>query len=205
MLRRDLLIAGLFGLAGCMMLPSIRGSAVPETLSPPIRLPDGLPKAGWQLAIGLPTTPAQLAGPGIALSRDPFAIEYYDGVAWAEDLPRMIQDLLVAAFTHSGKIMAVETESADFAADFLLETELDEFEAAYWPGGAAPVVNLRIAARLLAMPARQVIGAALPHDAVRARSGKFDDVLAAFNDSLGRVLSKVVVFALTAPGTLPAG
>jgi cholesterol transport system auxiliary component len=205
MTRRELLLAGLFGLAGCVTLPSFREAAVLETLSPPIHLPDGLPRAGWQLAIGLPDAPPQFAGAGIALSREPFAIEYYDGVAWAEDMPGMIQDLLVAAFTRSGEIIGVGAESASFAADFLLETELSEFQAEYWPRSAAPVVDLRMTARLLAMPARRVVGAIMPHAAARARSGKLDDVLAACNEALGRVLSEIVVFALTTPRGAVAG
>jgi cholesterol transport system auxiliary component len=117
----------------------------------------------------------------------------------------MIQDLLVAAFVRSGKIMAVGAQSADLAADYLLETELSEFQAKYWPKSAAPMVDVRMIARVLAMPEHRVVGAAVTQGAVRAHSGKLDDVLDAFNEALGRVLSKVVAFALTAPGARLAG
>jgi len=205
MSRRGLVIAGLFGLAGCLNLPSLRGPDAVETLSPQIRLPDGLPKVGWQLAVATPTTPAQLAGSGIALSRRPFSIEYYDGVAWAEDLPDMHQEQIVAAFTRSGKIIGVGPDSADFIPDFLLETKLSLFQASFRPKSAAPDVNLRMTARLFAMPARRAVGVETLHESERAASGRIEDVIAAFNDAAGRLLSKLVVFALTAPQTANAG
>src|SRR5215469_4743058 len=205
MSRRGLVIAGLFGLAGCLNLPGIRRADTVEILSPQIRLPEGLPKVGWQLAVALPTTPTQLAGSGIALSRSPFSIEYFDGVAWAEDLPDMLQEQIVAAFTRSGRITGVGADSADFIPDFLLETELSLFQAAYRPKSASPDISLRMTARLFAMPARRAVAVDTLHESVRAASRGIEDVMAAFNEASGRLLSQLVFFTLTAPQRANAG
>jgi cholesterol transport system auxiliary component len=206
MKRRDLLLAGLLlGLTGCIDLPSIRGPSRLERLSPPSRLPSGLPRVGWQLAVDQPAAPAQLAGDGIAVRRSPYSVDYYDNVVWAETAPGMVQDLLIAAFARSGRITAVGPPSADVSANFLLETELTTFQAAYWPKAAAPMVEVRMTARLLALPTRQVVGTAQPHDSVRASSGRLDNVLAAFDEALGRVLDDVVGFTLTAPSAVSTG
>jgi len=168
------------------------------TLSPPTQLPRGLPQVGWQLAIDHPAAPAELAGEGIALRRGPFRLEYYDDVAWAAPAPNMVQDLLIAAFVSSGRIIVVGPPSADINARYLLESELLAFQAEYWPKAAAPVVNVQMITRLVALPRRVVVGSAEPRDRVRARGARVDDVLAAFDQALGKVLDDIVVSTLTA-------
>src|SRR5262249_29492519 len=67
----------------------------------------------------------------IALSHNPFTLEYYAKAAWTDNAPGMIQSLLVESFERTGKIIAVGPESAGLRPDFTLKTDLREFQAIY--------------------------------------------------------------------------
>ena len=197
--RRGLLLGGLLGLAGCnySMLPKVQEPTALYTLRPKSRLPDDLPNVNWQLVVGLPTAAAGIDSSRIALSHDPFILEYYAKAAWIDNAPGMVQTLLVESFERTGKIAAVGPESAGFRPDYILKNDLRKFQADYRGGDPIPSVVVRMTAKLVAMPQRRMVGSVTSEKSVRASGSRFVDVLNAFNDALGHVLRDVVVMTLT--------
>jgi cholesterol transport system auxiliary component len=199
MRRRDLMLGGLVALAGCSILPKVQEPTTLYTLTPKTRFPDNLPSVNWQLVVELPTAAAGIDSSRIALSHDPFTLEYYAKAAWTDNAPGMVQTLLIESFERTGKIVAVGPESAGLRPDFILKTDLREFQANYRGGDLIPSVVVRVGAKLVAMPQRRIVRSIDSEKTVKAAGSKFEDVLNAFDDALGHVLKDVVVNTLTTP------
>ena len=187
-------------LAGCANV--IPGRGVPPklfSLSPKSTYSAGLPTVNWQLVVEVPITAETLDTARIALSRDRYTLDFYGNARWAERAPMMIQTLLVESFENTEKIVAVARQATDLRADYVLKTDLREFQAEL-SGDGRPTVRVRINAKLVKMPERIIIASFKSERAVEAESSNLIDVVRAFDTSLGKVLKQVVEWALMAPG-----
>jgi cholesterol transport system auxiliary component len=199
--RRQLLLVGLSAMAACglLPLPNVQQPTKLYTLSPKTRFPSNLPTVHWQLVVNLPTAAAGIDSSRIALTHNPFRLENFSDAAWTDTAPGMVQSLLIESFERTKKILAVGPESAGLRPDYILETDLREFQVNCRGSESIPTAVVRIDGRLLAMPERRIIGATTSQKLQKARGTNFEDVLVAFNDALGHVLRDIVVFALTTP------
>jgi cholesterol transport system auxiliary component len=205
MRRRLFLLSGLLSLTGCGILPKVQDPTTLYTLTPKTLFPDNLPKVKWQLVVEMPTAAAGIDSSRIALTHNPFTIEYYAKAAWTDNATGMVQSLIVESFERTGRILAVGRESAGLKPDYILKTDLREFQAKYANGDPIPTVLVRMNAKLVAMPQRRIVGAITTDKSVKAAGSKFEDVLVAFDDAIGHVLREIVVFTLKTPGQTPAG
>ena len=187
-------------LAGCANVIPGRGTP-PKlySLSPKSTYSAGLPTVSWQLVVEVPITAETLDTARIALSRDRYTLDFYGNARWAERAPVMIQTLLVESFENTEKIVAVARQATDLRADYVLKTDLREFQAELSADGR-PTVRVRINAKLVKMPERIIIAAFKSERAVEAESGDLISVVQAFDTALGKVLKQVVEWALKAPG-----
>jgi len=185
--------------AGCTTVFPGRG-APPRlfTLTPKSTFEDGLPEAHWQLVIEEPVAAESLDTSRIAVQHTALSLQYYKQVRWTERAPLMIQTLLVESFENTGKIVAVGRLSTDLRADYVLKTDLREFQAEY-QGDGNPIVRVRLIAKLVKLPERAIIASHAAEEIVRAKGPDVEDVVAAFDDALGKVLKSIVEWALRAP------
>lgn len=189
--------AGLAGLAsGCGILSKVNEPIELYTLTPKSSFPENLPTVNWQLVVEVPTAPAGIDTARIALSRTPFTLEYFAKVGWTDRAPEMVQTLLIESFETTGKIVGVGMESVGLRPDYLLKTDLREFQAVYEEGSEIPHVLVRISALLVRMPDRRIQAAFSPEVKVPAAGSGFTDVISAFDDALGTVLRELVTFTL---------
>ena len=199
MRRRGFLLGGILLVSGCNILPKVQEPTTLYTLTPKTTYPPGLPTVNWQLVVELPTAAAGIDSARIALSHNPFTLEYYAKAAWTDNAPGMIQSLLVESFERTGKIIAVGPESAGLRPDFILKTDLREFQAIYTGDDPVPTVLVRMSAKLVIMPQRKIVLGITSEKKVKASGSKFEDVLNAFDDAVGHVFREIVVAVLTAP------
>ncbi len=208
MKRREVLQGGLLGglvmLTGCGILPKVQEPTTLYTLTPKTTFPDNLPAVNWQLVVELPTASAGIDSSRIALTHDPFTLEYYAKASWTDNAPGMVQSLLIESFERTGKIVAVGPESAGLRPDFILKTDLREFQANYRNDDPIPTVLVRMTAKLVAMPQRKIVRAITSEKSVKAQGSAFPDVLNAFDDAIGHVFRDIVVYTLSTPAE-PAG
>ncbi len=168
------------------------------TLTPKSTYSADLPTVTWQLAIEVPVAAESLNNSRIALRHDPLSLLYYKGARWTERAPVMVQTLLIESFENSGKIVAVARKATDIRADYVLKTDLREFQAEYDAGGA-PVAHVRLNAKLVVMPKRAIIASETFESSVRAEGSNVSQVIAAFDLALGRTLKQIVEWGLTVP------
>jgi len=202
--RRRLLLlaaaAGALPAAACTeILPG--GGDPPRlfSLSPKSTFPEDLPQVDWQLVVDVPVSAASLNISRIALSRQPMSLDYYAQAAWTDVAPAMVQTLIIESFENTDRIVSVGRESSILRSDYLLLTELREFQAEYRDGSTAPSVNVRIVAKLVRMPQRVIIDTRSFENQVEAEADNLDAIVTAWDDALGRVLKHMVVWALRAP------
>ena len=148
--------------------------------------------------VELPISAETLNTPRIALSRDPLTLDYYGGARWTERAPALVQTLLVESFENSGRIVAVARKATDLRADYVLKTELREFQAEY-SGSGPPIVRVQLNAMLVKMPERTIIAAFKSEREIEAGGTEVIDVIYAFDEALGKVLKSIVEWALAAP------
>lgn len=203
--RRALLLrAG--GIASAALLTGCNGLL--PTAGPPPRLfrltPkstfDDLPQVDWQLLIELPEAPAGLNTTRVALLRDQTELEYYARANWTDRAPSMIQTLIIESFQNSGAIVAVGRESIGLRSDFVLKTELREFQAEYPAGpasGRAPDAHVRLNGILVQMPRRAIIASVQIDRKMPAAADRLAAIVAAFDDALGSALKELVTWTLT--------
>lgn len=200
--RAALALAGLLALGGCQ-LPGTGEPPNLYTLSPKNTFATDLPKVDWQLIVETPIAAAGLNTSRIALQRSPVTLEYYANANWTDIAPLMVQTLLIESFENTGKIVAVSRESTTLRADYLLKTELREFQAEY-DGSGPPRARVRINAKLARMPDRSIIGSYTVERQEPAASGDLSAIAVAFDEALGAAMRRVVEWTLTTPGSTRA-
>lgn len=197
-----LAVAASVALAGCAgnFLPGAR-TEPPKlyVLTPKSTFAPGLAKVRWQLTIDVPIAEAGLNTARIALRRTPITIEYYERANWIDTAPIMVQTLLVESFENSGRIVGVGRQSTAIRADFILVTDLREFQAEYHLG-AMPQARVRLNAKLIRMPERVIVGATTIERLHEAAGTDLESVVEAFDVALGKTMKRIVEWALTVPG-----
>ena len=205
MLRWAVCAAAAVALAGCGAISAIDSAAEPTdlyTVTPKSTFDHDLPNVYWQLAVEVPVSAASLNTGRIAIQMTPTSTDYYAKVAWTDRAPLMVQTRIVDSFENTRKIVAVSRESIALRANYLLQPDLRDFEAMYFYG-QPPIVKVRIIAKLVRMPDRQIIGVATFERCVRARADKVPKVVDAFDQALGSVIKRLVSWTLRTPPAQP--
>ena len=192
--------------ACCMILGLLAACALPGfspppklfTLTPKNTFADGLPVVRSQILIEPPVAAAGIDTGRIALSRAPTSLDYYAGVSWTDRAPAMVQTLMVESFENSGKALSVGRDTIGLRSDVILKSELREFQAEYDPAveNAPPRVHVRINAKLVAMPRRSIEASKTFEAFEPARGAGFEDIIAAYDEALGKVLRRLVEWSL---------
>jgi len=167
------------------------------TLTPKSTYSGDLPKVDWQLVVETPVAPAGINTNRIALAHSPITLDYFAGATWTDSAPAMVQTLLVESFENTHRIIAVGRESVGLRADYVLKLELREFQAEYASPDAAPTVHIRVIAKLVRMPKREIVASHMVEQKAAAAANNLDSVVAAFDEALGPVLKDIVVWTLT--------
>ena len=156
-----------------------------------------------QLTVAVPDAPASIDTIRIALNPTPSTMDYYADAAWADRAPVLIQSLLIQAFEAANRV-AVARDTDGILADYLLRTELREFQARY-SGGVAPnpdqpasppEISVRLDARLVAVSERRVVRNTSVSYSAQARTNEMNGIVAAFNEALGGALAEIVNWTL---------
>lgn len=198
MIDRRLLFAGAAGLvlAGCSDIVGPPPAGKLFVLKP--RLPGAVAgaKNNWALSIQMPSASAGLDSDRIAILRPPASLDYYAASAWADPLPQLVQSGLLEAFEASGRLAAVSRDADAAQADFLLSTDLRDFEARYDAGEGAPLAVVRLGVRLVSTHTRRIAGYTELSKEVRASANSVDAAVEAMSAALSGVLADLLPWVL---------
>jgi len=200
-LDRRALFAGASGLVitGCSNLVGPPPAPKLYVLQP--ALPRDLPgaKVNWALSIQIPEASGGLDSDRIAILMPPSGMDYYADSAWADHLPVLVQSAMLEAFETSGRIDAVARDSDAARADYILSTDLRDFEARLDQAQGAPLAVVRIGARLVKARSREIAGYTTASREVRASVNSVEAVVEALNTAFAEVLAQLVPWAFDRP------
>ena len=197
--RRFLLLALPVSLAGCSSV--FQGKPPPKlyTLSPVRDFPPTLPKVNTQLLVDVPTADGAIDTERIALMRNAVSVDYFADAAWTDRAPVLVQSLLVESFENTDKVGAIARDSVTLRADYVLMSDLRDFDAVYG-NGAAPTIRVRIGLKLIHSDNRRIIGQREMQASADAGQDAIIPIVEAFDKALHQVISDTVTWALTSIG-----
>ncbi len=187
-------------LTGCAL--KLPGSGTPPrifVLSPKSTFDAELPVVDWQLLIDSPIAAAGLNSSRIALRQSQIELQYFANAAWTDAAPKMVQRLLIESFENSEKIVSVGRQAVGLRADYILATELREFQAEYEgkTEGQPPDVRTRVNAKLVQMPSRTIVASVTYDYLIPAEGADLVSIVKAFDLALGKTLKRIVAWAIT--------
>jgi cholesterol transport system auxiliary component len=194
--RRHFMLAGGAALGGCGVIHKVNEPVPLYSLSAVGAFEQSLPAVEWQLVVGTPVASADLNSTRIALTRAPGVIEYFAKGAWADYAPILLQDKLIESFEASNAILSVGRDAVGLKPDFVLQSDLRDFQAEY--SGESPTAHLRLAAKLVRMPDRRIVANILTEQKVAAAGNSLPQIVDAFDRAAGQAFEEVVVKVLTA-------
>lgn len=189
--------------SGCAKLLVGSGPPSPTVyrLTPKVELPPRLPRVGWVLVVAEPTAEGALDTTRVAILADGARVERLADVAWSDRPTAMLQLAIVQAFQDSGRLSAVGTDRDDLRGSFLLQATLDAFQLE--PEATGYVADVRLHARLLRLPSREVADSRSFARRVAAATGTNDAAIAAFNTAVGSLLQELVVWTVAGKSGKP--
>lgn len=201
--RRTLAAGGLaglgLGLSGCgATLLSRPDPPDLYTLTPKSTFDADLPVVDWQMLVEEPTASAGLDTQRIAFLDDLVRLQYFASVAWTDRAPAMVQRLMIESFENSNKIRSVGREGFGLRANYILKSELREFQIERRENAPANA-HVRLGVKLTAMPERLIIQNANFSSVVTAGSAdpdNFRSLVLALDEALGDVLRDIVEWTL---------
>ncbi|MBI1328554.1 MAG: hypothetical protein GC166_01480 [Alphaproteobacteria bacterium] len=155
----------------------------------------------WQLIVASPLAPQSLDTDRIALLQGPSVQDYYANAQWTDRAPAMVQSLLVEAFETDGTVKAVGREDSGIKANYILQSEMRDFEAQYDVRDTPPRVVVKLSMRLVVVPERTVLGTRTITKTVQAKANTLVAVTDAFSQAAGDAANEAVSWTLA---TVPA-
>src|SRR5690348_10524662 len=172
------------------------------TITPKSTFEPDMPAVFWQLAVEEPNASAYRNTSRIAIAQSQTSSDYYAKTGWTDRAPLMVQTRIVDSFENSNKIIAVARAAIGLRANYVLQSALRDAQATYLYG-KQPIAHVRLVAKLVRMPDRQIIGVGTFERCVRARADKVPKVVEAFDQALGSVMKRLVAWTLRAAPTRP--
>jgi cholesterol transport system auxiliary component len=168
-------------------------------ITPVSGFPAGLPHVPVQLLVDVPIAPSALDNERIALSRSPLSLDYFADSQWTDRAPIVVQTALLESFENSGGIVAIDRESPELRADFVLRTEIRHFEAEYESADKPPLIQVTVNVRLVNSATHTIVGQKSFTRPVQATENDVPHVVQAFDEGLGGVIKEIVAWTLTNP------
>jgi len=112
----------------------------------------------------------------------------------------ILQRQLIAAFDGSGRILSVDRDTSGLEADFVLQTEVRDFQARYETPDGAPQIVVNIQAKVARMPQREIAANLNATQQVTAAANDIDSIVVAFNQAAGAAIGQIVSGTLAMAG-----
>jgi cholesterol transport system auxiliary component len=195
--RHAIIGVGAVVLSGCSVL---RGPAIPQlyVLRPQVPASMG-PRVNWRLAVAAPDAVASLDTARIALTRTSTTMDYFANAAWTDRVTLILQRQLIQAFDSTGRILSVDRDTSGLEADYLLQTEVRDFQARYDAPGGAPQIVVTIQAKLARMPQREIAANLNATQQTTAAANDLNSIVVAFNQATGAAIAQIVTGTLAMP------
>jgi cholesterol transport system auxiliary component len=180
--------------AACGVIPKREPTAVFEPALSPASS-GNWPQANWSLLVNKPTASAYLDNDRIAVRPSGGDITVYKASAWTDTAPDLVQSALLRRVEDSGKILSVARPGGGVRGDYVLQTDLRNFESVYVSEGR-PEARVEIYAKLVKTADGSVVAARSFRQVEAASSEDIGAVAVAFGAALGRASDEIAGWTL---------
>lgn len=137
-----------FALTGCSTL-GLGATPEPDAifdLAAPTTFEGAAKRSSAQILVPLPNASDALSSESIVVRADGGSISYMPGVSWSDELPPLVQTILVRAFENSGRVKAVGKPGESLAIDDQVIVDIRAFELDVT---GAPTARVALGVKLL--------------------------------------------------------
>ncbi|MEM1371933.1 MAG: ABC-type transport auxiliary lipoprotein family protein [Pseudomonadota bacterium] len=194
--------AATLGLASCAGLETLTSAATPVelyALTPKSTFASGLPRLRQQIVVEEPTASAAVASDRITVQPSALRVQYLPEARWVDRAPAIIQTLLIESYENTGKVDAVGRSAVGLRADYLIITDLREFQARL-PAADEPDAPLEVLVRLNMKVVDsfedRIIASRSFQELAPAEGDDPDMVVLAFDEALGAVLKDSISWSI---------
>ena len=186
-----------FALAGCSTL-GLASTPKPDDiydLAAPTAFDGATKRSSAQLLVPLPSASDALASEQIAVRSRGGSISYLPGVSWSDQLPPLVQTIMVRAFENSGRVKAVGKPGESLAIDDQVIVDIRAFELDVT---GSPMARVTLGVKLLdertgKVRANRVFDVTRPSSSDRPK-----DAIAALDQATSAAVADVVVWTASA-------
>ena len=195
-------LCAICALAGCAGLTSLSNATEPTDLyllSPKSTFDPSLPRVRQQIVVSEPTATAVVSNDRIAVQPNPLEVRFLPGARWVDRAPLIIQSLLIESYENSGKVDAVGRSAIGLRADYLIVTDVREFQAQLPPNSApdAPLeAHVRLNIKIVDAFTDKIIASRSFTEVFAAASDAPPDIVLAFDEALGDALRDAVEWSI---------
>jgi cholesterol transport system auxiliary component len=129
--------------------------------------------------------------------------DYYAVARWGAEAADVVQDLLIDSLRASGGLRNVHGHLSAFASQYVLESELRDFQAEYAQEGGPPTVRVTLVCTVGRVRDRTALATFTSSAAARADDDSQRAVVAAFESAYREVSARVVSETLAALAAAP--
>ncbi|MEM9551791.1 MAG: ABC-type transport auxiliary lipoprotein family protein [Pseudomonadota bacterium] len=195
-------LAALTVLSGCAGLATLTSVATPSelySLTPKNTFDPGLPRLREQIVVEEPTATAAVDTDRIAVQPSPLQVQYLPRARWVDRAPLIVQALLIESYENSGKVGAVGRSAVGLRADYVIVSDLREFQA-YLPVTADPdaplQVDVRLNIKVVDTLEDRIIASQSFEEVVPSATDDADDLAFAFDEALGDTMRDAVEWSV---------
>jgi cholesterol transport system auxiliary component len=187
--------------SGCGAIANLNAAATPLQIYelPAPEVDAGTRRRSVELVVEEPVASGAIATDRIMIRPEPLQAQYLPGVRWPDPAQEMVQTMILRTLLQTGALASVGRRPIGTLGDFALLSELTDFQAEAQDGGPF-VVRVRLIARLARERDARVIATRGFEATANASSDRPDDVVAAFDEAAGQLVSDVALWTLARLG-----
>ena len=157
------------------------------------------PKVPWSLSVARPGTADSLDTVRIPIVKADGTMDFYAMAQFPDRVPMLVQDALVAGFEASNRIDQVSRAQDALQADYVLLTEVRDFEAKYDVPDGVPTVTVTLSVKLVAAKGRRILAGFITRQTAPASANSIGAAAQGFETALLAAANAVVAWALALP------
>jgi cholesterol transport system auxiliary component len=159
------------------------------------------------VTVARPTARPGLDTDRIALLQPDRRLDYYAAARWGAEAQEVMQDLLIQSLRNTGRLATVQGDTSPFIAEYVLQTDITDFQAEYAGSGTGPTVHVTLICTIGRMKDRKPLAgftAAATAPATADTLGATVEAFEAAYQQAARVAVSSTLNALAAASVTPA-
>lgn len=187
-------------LSGCAGLGTLNQAATPTDLyllTPKSTFSSSLPNLRQQIVVEEPTATAAVDTDRIAVQPSPLEVQYLPGARWVDRAPLIVQALLIESYENSHKVAAVGRSAVGLRADYIIVTDLREFQARISGEGDGPLeVQVTLNIKVIDAYLDRIVASSSFAETAVAADDEVDNIVGAFDEALGDAMRDAVEWSI---------